>query len=100
MNLLSVLYGYGSCLSGLFVLIKCTHPQLRVCHKLTTKLKREVVLGSTSIDDPPQFITVIDFNSKFYLTVPPTSSYQWNMILSILWSKFYFVESNGVYDVT
>ncbi|KAK6947649.1 Sec1-like protein [Dillenia turbinata] len=34
-----------------------TCPQLRVCHKLTSKLKREVVLGSSSLDDPPQFIT-------------------------------------------
>lgn len=32
--------------------------QLKVCHKLSTKLKREVILGSTSLDDPPQFITV------------------------------------------
>ncbi|AAF79632.1 F5O11.8 [Arabidopsis thaliana] len=31
--------------------------QLKVCHKLSTKLKREVILGSTSLDDPPQFIT-------------------------------------------
>ncbi|PWA44801.1 sec1/munc18-like (SM) proteins superfamily [Artemisia annua] len=31
--------------------------QLRVCHKLTTKLKREVVLCSSSLDDPQQFIT-------------------------------------------
>lgn len=35
------------------------HFQLRVCHKLTNKLKREVVLGSSSLDDPPQFLTVI-----------------------------------------
>lgn len=35
--------------------------QLRVCHKLTNKLKREVVLGSSSLDDPPQFITVSSF---------------------------------------
>ncbi|KAK2992614.1 hypothetical protein RJ640_015970 [Escallonia rubra] len=33
--------------------------QLRVCHKLTTKLRREVVLGSSSIDDPTVYITVI-----------------------------------------
>ncbi|CAA2983838.1 SNARE-interacting KEULE [Olea europaea subsp. europaea] len=33
------------------------YPQLRVCHKLTTKLKREVILGSSSLDDPPRFIT-------------------------------------------
>ncbi|KAL0326495.1 UNVERIFIED_CONTAM: SNARE-interacting protein KEULE, partial [Sesamum angustifolium] len=30
---------------------------LRVCHKLSTKLKREIVLGSSSLDDPPEFIT-------------------------------------------
>lgn len=35
--------------------------QLRVCHKLTNKLKREIVLGSSSLDDPPQFITVSNF---------------------------------------
>lgn len=86
-EILSVLYGYDGCLSGLLVLIKCTHPQLRVCHKLTTKLKREVVLGSTSIDDPPQFITVIDFNSKFYLTVLPTSPYQPCLKVSLLLQK-------------
>ncbi|XP_022719598.1 SNARE-interacting protein KEULE-like isoform X4 [Durio zibethinus] len=34
-----------------------TRSELRVCHKLTGKLNREVVLGSTSLDDPPQFIT-------------------------------------------
>jgi len=33
--------------------------QLRVCHKLTTKLKREVILGTTSMDDPPMYLTVI-----------------------------------------
>ncbi|KAL0331383.1 UNVERIFIED_CONTAM: SNARE-interacting protein KEULE [Sesamum angustifolium] len=30
--------------------------QLRVCHKLSLKLKREIILGSSSLDDPPQFI--------------------------------------------
>jgi hypothetical protein len=32
--------------------------QLRTVHKLTMKMKREIVLGSSSIDDPPQFISV------------------------------------------
>ncbi|KAF6148130.1 hypothetical protein GIB67_011905 [Kingdonia uniflora] len=40
-----------------FIIGGATRSELRVCHKLTTKLKREVVLGSSSIDDPPQFIT-------------------------------------------
>lgn len=40
-----------------FIVGGATRSELRVCHKLTTKLKREVVLGSTSLDDPPQFIT-------------------------------------------
>ncbi|KAL8137125.1 hypothetical protein V2J09_003126 [Rumex salicifolius] len=31
---------------------------LRACHKLSTKLKREIILGSSSIDDPVDFITV------------------------------------------
>eukprot|EP00261_Vitis_vinifera_P038715 XP_019079958.1 PREDICTED: SNARE-interacting protein KEULE isoform X3 [Vitis vinifera] len=41
-----------------FIVGGATRSELRVCHKLTEKLKREVVLGSTSLDDPPQFITV------------------------------------------
>ncbi|KAK8486318.1 hypothetical protein V6N13_139806 [Hibiscus sabdariffa] len=40
-----------------FIVGGATRSELRVCHKLTGKLNREVVLGSTSIDDPPQFIT-------------------------------------------
>ena len=48
------------CLSALLIdmCTICVLLQLRVCHKLTTKLNREVILGSSSIDDPPQFITV------------------------------------------
>ncbi|PQQ19928.1 SNARE-interacting protein KEULE [Prunus yedoensis var. nudiflora] len=34
-----------------------TRSELRVCHKLTTKLRREVVLGSSCLDDPAPFIT-------------------------------------------
>ncbi|GKU95455.1 hypothetical protein SLEP1_g8812 [Rubroshorea leprosula] len=40
-----------------FIVGGATRSELRACHKLTTKLNREVVLGSSSFDDPPQFIT-------------------------------------------
>ncbi|KAG8662170.1 SNARE-interacting protein KEULE isoform X1 [Manihot esculenta] len=40
-----------------FIAGGATRSELRVCHKLTSKLQREVVLGSSSLDDPPQFIT-------------------------------------------
>ncbi|KAJ4716045.1 SNARE-interacting protein KEULE [Melia azedarach] len=40
-----------------FIVGGATRSELRVCHKLTAKLNREVILGSTSLDDPPQFIT-------------------------------------------
>ncbi|KAL9245289.1 hypothetical protein vseg_018958 [Gypsophila vaccaria] len=40
-----------------FVIGGATRSELRVCYKLTAKLRREIVLGSTSIDDPPQYIT-------------------------------------------
>ncbi|GMP96011.1 hypothetical protein CsSME_00044843 [Camellia sinensis var. sinensis] len=40
-----------------FIVGGATRSELRVCHKLTAKLNREVVLGSSSLDDPPQFIT-------------------------------------------
>ncbi|KAF7844783.1 protein transport Sec1a-like [Senna tora] len=40
-----------------FIIGGATRSELRVCHKLTTKLRREVILGSSSIDDPPQYIT-------------------------------------------
>ncbi|XP_020691634.1 SNARE-interacting protein KEULE isoform X2 [Dendrobium catenatum] len=40
-----------------FIIGGATRSELRVAHKLTTKLKREIILGSTSLDDPAQFIT-------------------------------------------
>ncbi|KAE8717227.1 putative protein transport Sec1a [Hibiscus syriacus] len=43
-----------------FIVGGATRSELRVCHKLTGKLNREVVLGSTSIDDPPRFITKLN----------------------------------------
>nr|GEX25194.1 protein transport Sec1a-like [Tanacetum cinerariifolium] len=42
-----------------FIIGGATRSELRVCHKLTSKLRREVILGSTSIDDPPQYITKV-----------------------------------------
>ncbi|KAL9272552.1 E3 ubiquitin-protein ligase ATL31-like protein [Drosera capensis] len=44
--------------------------QLRACHKLTTKLKREVILGSSIFYDPPHFITKLKM-----LTVNEVSLY-------------------------
>lgn len=41
--------------------------QLRACHKLTTKLRREVVLGCTSLDDPSQYLKVSKANLCFLL---------------------------------
>ncbi|KAL6007963.1 STXBP unc-18 S1 [Asimina triloba] len=40
-----------------FIIGGATRSELRVIHKLSRKLNREVVLGSSSLDDPPQFIT-------------------------------------------
>ncbi|KAL5180974.1 ATP-dependent RNA helicase DEAH13 [Glycine soja] len=40
-----------------FIIGGATRSELRVCHKLTQKLKREVILGTTSMDDPPQYLT-------------------------------------------
>ncbi|KAK9154028.1 hypothetical protein Sjap_001508 [Stephania japonica] len=40
-----------------FIIGGATRSELRACHKFTTKLKREVILGSSSLDDPPNFIT-------------------------------------------
>ncbi|KAI3756838.1 hypothetical protein L1987_56661 [Smallanthus sonchifolius] len=48
-----------------FIIGGATRSELRVCHKLTAKLKREVILGSTSIDDPPQYLSVIVLSSLF-----------------------------------
>ncbi|KAJ7563781.1 hypothetical protein O6H91_03G125500 [Diphasiastrum complanatum] len=42
----------------IFVVGGITRSELRVAHKLTAQFKREVVIGSTSIDDPPHFITL------------------------------------------
>lgn len=71
------------------------HFQLRVCHKLTTKLRREVVLGSSCLDDPAPFITVMNFSfdlqslsrpnivRQVLLPSAPTSS-NFKMLLAVL----------------
>ncbi|XP_015963760.1 SNARE-interacting protein KEULE [Arachis duranensis] len=41
----------------IFIVGGATRSELRACHKLTSKLRREVILGSTSLDDPATFIT-------------------------------------------
>ncbi|GLT78337.1 hypothetical protein SLA2020_498760 [Shorea laevis] len=42
-----------------FIVGGATRSELRACHKLTMKLNREVVLGSSSLDDPARFITKV-----------------------------------------
>ncbi|KAL3619389.1 STXBP unc-18 S1 [Castilleja foliolosa] len=52
-----------------FIVGGATRSELRVCHKLSTKLQREIVLGSSSIDDPPQFITKLKLMSANELSL-------------------------------
>ncbi|CAN4125823.1 unnamed protein product [Withania somnifera] len=52
-----------------FIIGGATRSELRVCHKLTSKLRREVVLGTTSLDDPPQYITKLKLLSEKDLSV-------------------------------
>ncbi|EEF51007.1 SNARE-interacting protein KEULE [Ricinus communis] len=52
-----------------FIVGGATRSELRVCHKLTSKLQREVVLGSSSLDDPPQFITKLKLLTAHELTL-------------------------------
>ncbi|KAI3687468.1 hypothetical protein L1987_81165 [Smallanthus sonchifolius] len=39
-----------------FIVGGATRSELRVCHKLTASLRREIILGSSSLDDPAQFV--------------------------------------------
>ncbi|KAM6584667.1 hypothetical protein CsatB_011669 [Cannabis sativa] len=48
----------------IFIVGGATRSELRVCHKLTAKLRREVILGSSSIYDPPQYITKLKLLSE------------------------------------
>jgi hypothetical protein len=42
----------------MFISFQTSMDQLRTARKLTMKMKREIVLGSSSIDEPLQFISV------------------------------------------
>ncbi|WVZ76125.1 hypothetical protein U9M48_024124 [Paspalum notatum var. saurae] len=52
-----------------FVIGGATRSELRTVHKLSSKLKREIILGSSSLDDPPQFITKLKLMSAAELTL-------------------------------
>lgn len=52
-----------------FIIGGATRSELRVCHKLTAKLRREVILGATSIDDPDQYIEKLKLLSKKELSI-------------------------------
>ncbi|KAL8062508.1 hypothetical protein ABFX02_02G152100 [Erythranthe guttata] len=52
-----------------FIIGGATRSELRVCHKLTPKLRREVILGTTSLDDPPQYITKLKLLSEKELSM-------------------------------
>ncbi|XP_074317771.1 SNARE-interacting protein KEULE isoform X2 [Silene latifolia] len=52
-----------------FIVGGATRSELRACHKLSTKLNREIILGSTSIDDPAQFITKLKLLSMNELSL-------------------------------
>ncbi|RXH93520.1 hypothetical protein DVH24_014096 [Malus domestica] len=47
-----------------FMIGGATRSELRVCHKLTTKLRREVILGTTGLIEPPQYITKLKLLSE------------------------------------
>ncbi|KAG2375737.1 SNARE-interacting protein [Vigna angularis] len=52
-----------------FIVGGATRSELRVCHKLTEKLKREIILGSSSIDDPAQFVTKLNMMTTHELSL-------------------------------
>ncbi|XP_061357819.1 SNARE-interacting protein KEULE-like isoform X2 [Gastrolobium bilobum] len=52
-----------------FIVGGATRSELRVCHKLTGKLKREIILGSSSLDDPAQFITKLKMLTSHELSL-------------------------------
>ncbi|XP_050385725.1 protein transport Sec1a-like isoform X2 [Argentina anserina] len=52
-----------------FMIGGATRSELRACYKMTTKLRREVILGTTSIQEPPQYITKLKLLSEKELSV-------------------------------
>ncbi|KAH0913748.1 LOW QUALITY PROTEIN: hypothetical protein HID58_037069 [Brassica napus] len=59
-----------------FIIGGATRSELRVCHKLTSSLRREVVLGSTSFDDPPQYITKLKLLSEKDIAGAPAQPFK------------------------
>ncbi|KAF7013511.1 hypothetical protein CFC21_027593 [Triticum aestivum] len=53
----------------IFVVGGATRSELRAVHKLSSKLKREIILGSSSLDDPPKFITKLKMMSNEELSL-------------------------------
>ncbi|CAL0312938.1 unnamed protein product [Lupinus luteus] len=53
----------------IFIVGGATRSELRACHKLSGKLKREVILGSSSLDDPASFITKLKILSEAELSL-------------------------------
>ncbi|KAI4380872.1 hypothetical protein MLD38_007011 [Melastoma candidum] len=58
----------GQCMF-IFIVGGATRFELRVCLKMTAKLMREVVLGSSSLDDPPKYITKLKLLSEVDLSI-------------------------------
>ncbi|KAE9606907.1 putative sec1-like protein [Lupinus albus] len=52
-----------------FIVGGATRSELRVCYKLSGKLKREIILGSSSLDDPAQFIKKLETLTTHELTL-------------------------------
>ncbi|KNA03296.1 hypothetical protein SOVF_210570, partial [Spinacia oleracea] len=49
----------------IFIFGGATRSEIRTCYKLTNKLRREIILGATCIDDPTQYITKLkQFSGK------------------------------------
>ncbi|EMS45373.1 putative protein transport Sec1a [Triticum urartu] len=53
----------------IFVVGGATRSELRAVHKLSLKLKREIILGSSSLDDPAKFITKLKMMSNEELSL-------------------------------
>ncbi|PPS12789.1 hypothetical protein GOBAR_AA07842 [Gossypium barbadense] len=61
-----------------FIIGGATRSELRACHKLTAKLRREVILGSTSFDDPPQYISKLQLLSEKDILKTPPKPHNWS----------------------
>lgn len=53
----------------IFVVGGATRSELRAVHKLSSKLQREIILGSSSLDDPANFITKLKMMSTEQLSL-------------------------------